>query len=87
MRLPSPGSHDALRQGCRCDGPVNQYGRGTPETTSGGWPDFALHERCAVHGPDYVWTPPPPDEVVPMVLTAAEIYAERLRVRAKRKAA
>ncbi len=73
MRIPAPGSHDAMRQGCRCSPHENQWGKGTPETSGGAWPHFMLDPRCPMHDEGYSWTPAPV-EVLELPPTAEEEF-------------
>lgn len=73
MRQPSPGSHDALQEGCRCSPHANQFGLGTPEG-SRVWPAFEIHPLCPVHDAGYSWEPPAP--YTPPELPPLSVYDE-----------
>lgn len=45
---PAPGSHEARRNGCRCSGPQNGYGRGAFVST-GGDVQYLIDPKCPMH--------------------------------------
>lgn len=47
-RLP-PGSHTAMRVGCKCDPFVNQWGYGTDNKFKG--VTYAVNQECRLHAP------------------------------------
>jgi len=48
----NPGSPRAVATGCKCDGPINDYGNGTYLTDG---PGFIVHPNCSWHGPLSTW--------------------------------
>lgn len=52
----NPGSHDAVREGCRCPMTENQFGRGVPGAGLFGQPQFIRNSHCALHGAATGWT-------------------------------
>lgn len=49
----NPGSPDARQQGCRCNGPANQWGRGLPGSNSAA-PMYDVHPQCPMHRSGWV---------------------------------